>query len=93
MDLRDNEAIIEYVQDGRKNDIPSFIIDDTEYDAERQSKEDLGEVDVYGAEGQCRNEDCKPGIDSLAQHFAFDCFAENQLFRYGANDNQRKQTQ
>lgn len=74
--MQGGEAVVCDVQEGGEQDVTCLIVDDAEDDAEGECVEALCEVEVNCAEGNGGDEDCGPRIGSSAQHFAFDCFAE-----------------
>lgn len=46
---------------------------------------------MCGAEGECRDADCKPGSSSPSQHLAGNGFAEEEFLADGTNEDYRNQ--
>ena len=76
------------MQEGSQDDVTCLVVDDAEHDAEGQGIETLGKVEMYSSEGQCRDDDCRPGTGSAPQHLAFDGFAEEEFLGNGTYDGQ-----
>lgn len=53
VELDDNKAVVDDMEQGSKDYAVCLAVDDAEQDTKRQCIKTLGEVEVNGAEGQC----------------------------------------